>query len=105
MWYSQFREATWNVAVRKAMDPELCAEEGLPVLTRRPTIHDLRHTHASGLIARGASLTEVQRRLGHESIQTTSDRYGHVAPDSAGRMAAASSDMLHGVLPLRQIEQ
>lgn len=43
--------------------------------------HDLRHTHASWLIADGAPLTAIQRRLGHQSIQTTSDRYGHLLPE------------------------
>lgn len=46
-------------------------------LTKRPRIHDLRHTHASWLIDAGVTLPDIQRRLGHESIQTTVDRYGH----------------------------
>lgn len=40
--------------------------------------HDLRHTHASTLIRRGKHLTAIQRRLGHSSIQVTSDLYGHL---------------------------
>lgn len=47
-------------------------------LTKRPRVHDLRHTNASWLIQAGVPLTVVQRHLGHESIQTTSDRYGHL---------------------------
>jgi integrase len=47
-------------------------------LTKRPRIHDLRHTNASWLIQAGIPLTVIQRHLGHESIQTTSDRYGHL---------------------------
>jgi len=46
----------------------------------RPRIHDLRHMHASWLISRGVDLLIVQRRLGHESIVTTADRYGHLIP-------------------------
>src|SRR5690606_27009302 len=34
-------------------------------------VHDLRHTHASWLIAAGVPLPVIQRRLGHESIATT----------------------------------
>jgi integrase len=30
------------------------------------------------LIQGGIPLTVIQRHLGHESIQTTSDRYGHL---------------------------
>lgn len=46
-----------------------------------PRVHDLRHTHASWLINDGVPLNVVQRRLGHESITTTVDTYGHLAPD------------------------
>jgi len=41
-------------------------------------VHDLRHTNASWLIQAGVPLTVIQRHLGDESIQTTSDRYGHL---------------------------
>lgn len=58
-------------------------------LSGRPTIHDLRHSHASWLIAAGVPLTVIQRRLGHESIKTTSDTYGHLAADAD--LAAATA--------------
>ncbi len=44
-------------------------------------IHDLRHTHTAWLIAAGRPLPSIQRRLGHRSITTTIDRYGHLLPD------------------------
>ena len=44
--------------------------------------HDLRHTHASLLLASGVPVHVVRARLGHESIQTTVDTYGHVLPAS-----------------------
>jgi integrase len=47
-------------------------------LTKKPRVHDLRHTNASWLIQANVPLTVIQRHLGHESIQTTSDRYGHL---------------------------
>jgi len=47
-------------------------------LTKKPRVHDLRHTNASWLIQAGVALTVIQRHLGHESIQTTVDRYGHL---------------------------
>lgn len=51
-------------------------------LTKRPRIHDLRHTHASWLIAGKVPLPVIQDRLGHESITTTVDRYGHLLASS-----------------------
>ena len=47
-------------------------------LTKRPRPHDLRHTNASWLIQAVVPLPVIQRHLGHESIQTTVDRYGHL---------------------------
>ena len=41
-------------------------------------IHDLKHTHASWLIAAGEHPKTIQTRLGHSSIQVTMDRYGHL---------------------------
>lgn len=40
--------------------------------------HDLRHTHASLLIARGWRPEQIKDRLGHGSIRTTLDWYGHL---------------------------
>jgi integrase len=43
--------------------------------------HDLRHAHASWLLAGGADLQTVKERLGHGSI-TTTEKYLHTLPDS-----------------------
>ena len=48
---------------------------------RRIRFHDLRHTYTSLLIAQGAHPKYIQAQLGHASIQTTLDRYGHLMPD------------------------
>lgn len=71
-------------------------------LSPRPRVHDLRHSHASALIAAGVPLPVVQRRMGHESIQTTVDVYGHLAPDAYAGAAEAMSVAMGGVTP--QIE-
>lgn len=55
----------------------------------RPRIHDLRHTHASWLLGNGVPIHVVQVRLGHESIKTTVDTYGHLLPDAQVAAAAA----------------
>jgi len=44
------------------------------------TIHDLRHTYASWMIAAGAPLDSVQAILGHRDYRTT-QRYRHFQPD------------------------
>jgi site-specific recombinase XerD len=47
----------------------------------RPRVHDLRHAHASWLLAGGADLQVVKERLGHASIMTT-QKYLHTLPDA-----------------------
>ncbi len=42
------------------------------------TIHDLRHSAASLLIAAGADVKAVQVILGHSTATTTMDLYGNV---------------------------
>ncbi|MDH6189215.1 hypothetical protein M2168_002247 [Streptomyces sp. CZ24] len=74
--YSTFYDR-WVAAVKEAQD------EGLIPDFKGPTFHDLRHSHVAALLSDGRhSLTYVQRRLGHESITTTSDRYGHLLPQA-----------------------
>ncbi len=48
--------------------------------------HTLGHTYASLLIQNGESLAYVRDQLGHSSIKTTVDSYGHLLP--SGNKAA-----------------
>jgi integrase len=98
-----FRDRVWNPAVEKAMDADLCDAAGLVPLTRRPTPHDLRHSHASWLIAAGTPLPYVQSRLGHESIQTTVNVYGHLVPEAHIQMADVIGGTLANVRSLKQL--
>ncbi|WP_318767488.1 site-specific integrase [Lactiplantibacillus carotarum] len=47
-------------------------------LTPSITVHGFRHSHASALFAAGATIKEVQTRLGHEDVATTLNVYTHV---------------------------
>jgi len=60
-------------------------------LRRRVHLHLLRHTLANRLIARGASLEEVQHLLGHVSRRTT-ERYTR---DAQARLAAQALKRLN----------
>ncbi|KAJ72470.1 putative integrase [Enterococcus faecalis AZ19] len=44
--------------------------------------HSFRHTHASLLFEAGATIKDVQKRLGHTTINTTMDVYTHVTKTS-----------------------
>lgn len=53
----------------------ICKRANLPKLP----IHSLRHTHAVLMLESGIEMKYVQERLGHKSIQVTSDIYSHVS--------------------------
>lgn len=69
--YSTFYDR-WVAAVAEAKSRGLLAD------WKYPTFHDLRHSHVAALLSDRHSMEYVKRRLGHESIKTTSDRYGHL---------------------------
>jgi len=46
------------------------------------TVHDLRHTHASLLLAAGVDVKVIQERLGHASAMVTLNTYAHLMPNS-----------------------
>ncbi len=64
-----FRTRIWQPAVQAS---------GLGFAVR---MHDLRHAHASWLLAGGSDLTSVMDRLGHAHIQTT-EQYLHPPADA-----------------------
>jgi integrase len=47
-------------------------------LPKGTSLHSLRHTHTSHLLASGVPLTAVSARLGHASIRTTQEIYAHM---------------------------
>src|SRR5262249_49730306 len=57
------------------------------------TLHSLRHTHASMLIAAGMDILTISRRLGHANPTITLGVYGHLihgTDDHGGRVRFGS---------------
>ncbi|HYL36491.1 MAG TPA: site-specific integrase [Bryobacteraceae bacterium] len=52
----------------------LCRRLGLP---EGASLHTLRHSHGSVLLADGVDLATVSERLGHSSVRVTADIYSH----------------------------
>ena len=74
---------------------------GIPETVR---FHDLRHSHASLMIAAGVHLKVIQERLGHSTFQLTADTYSHLlqgaqadAAERVGRLFEPSDSKLVGV--------
>jgi integrase len=61
----------------------------------RVRFHDLRHTHATQLLASGVHPKVVQERLGHSTIAITMDIYSHVTPGMQSK-AVAKLDLAFG---------
>jgi integrase len=59
---------------------------------RRIRLHDLRHGHASLMLAAGVELELVSKRIGHSSTTITADMYQHLLPGvSRGAAEKASA--------------
>ena len=63
---------------------------------REIRFHDLRHSCASLLLAKGAAMKEIQDWLGHSDISTTADIYSHL--DFSSKVASAG--LMDGALKL-----
>lgn len=74
------------------------ARSGLP----KVTVHSLRHTYASLMIADGAPLVVVSKQLGHAQTSTTANIYAHaIASAQAKAMQTFDrfNDMVAGAEP------
>ncbi len=63
-------------------------------------IHDLRHSHASLLIEMGVPITEISRRLGHESPEITLRIYSHLYPGKERNIP----DLIDGLFASESVE-
>jgi integrase len=79
---------------------QILADAGL----EKMRFYDLRHTHASLLIAEGVHPKKIAERLGHASIKLTMDLYGHLFEgsdkESADRMQKLFGERAHSASSL-----
>ena len=66
-------------------------EDGQPILRARYDFHSLRHAAASAWIKQRVDLKRLTTWLGHASVQTTLDVYGHLIRDEVGDAAIAAA--------------
>jgi len=81
-------EIVWPSSLGRAFQTFL-RRHGLPQIR----LHDLRHSHATHMLAAGIHPKIVQERLGHSNVGITIDKYSHVLPgmqeDAVAKVDAA----------------
>lgn len=82
----------WHPDVISRAFARLVERSGLP----RIRLHDLRHTHATHLLAAGTNIRVTSERLGHASVAFTLDVYGHVLPGQQADAALAVAALVDG---------
>jgi integrase len=75
-----FRDGTVRLTQKFALAMAALKIEGV-------TLHSLRHTHASQLIASGMDVLTISRRLGHGSPAITLAVYGHLFGNTDAKAA------------------
>ena len=100
-----FWQQAWRPAVAKFAGDTFEIEKGRKIKVselgpgKHPRVHDLRHSWASWHIQAGTPLPIIQRQMGHESIQTTIDTYGHLARADFDALGAKTSAWLPSSTP------
>ena len=85
----------------KPARPDAITHEWVRFLKSNPSLprirfHDLRHTHATHLLASGVHPKVASERLGHAQVGITLDTYSHVLPN----MQAEAVELLDKKLAL-----
>jgi integrase len=79
--------ARWDGYARAPHSLSQKFAQATAVLKIRCTLHGLRHTHVSQLIAAGLDVLTISRRIGHASPAITLDVYGHMFANTDARAA------------------
>lgn len=72
------------------MRDKYCAISGV----KKIRIHDIRHSHASFLIEKGATPLAISKRLGHKDVRTTLNTYSHLYPKKQDEIANMLSNFV-----------
>jgi integrase len=90
-----------------SLRPHSLGQEWVRFLARNATLprirfHDLRHAHATHLLASGVHPKVASERLGHSQVGITLDLYSHVLPNMQADAAAIVDVALRAVLKKRE---
>src|SRR5215475_6569837 len=77
---------------------DFIAERGL----KRIRLHDLRHSHATHMLAAGVHPKVASERLGHSKVGITLDLYSHVLPGMQAEAAALVDTALQSAMQRRK---
>jgi integrase len=88
-WNGQVRSPHW-LTQKFALAMAALKIEGV-------TLHSLRHTHASQLIASGMDVLTISRRLGHGSAAITLRVYGHLIEGKDAQAAEVMNRLFNGL--------
>ena len=69
---------------------------------KRVRLHDLRHSHATHMLAAGVHPKIASERLGHSKVGITLDLYSHVLPGMQAEAAIQVDALISGALLQRQ---
>jgi integrase len=64
-------------------------------------LHDLRHSHATHMLAAGTHPKIASERLGHSKVGITLDLCSHVLPGMQSEAAARVDDMMRAAINRR----
>jgi hypothetical protein len=93
-------ELIFTSTIGTPLDPEAFGRT-VPKITKAAglghwSIHELRHSCASLLLAMEVPLEVVADQLGHSSIRVTKDVYGHLLPGARSKAAEAMRRIIEG---------
>jgi integrase len=103
--HRNFARRPFDPAVAKARETAKAKGREDEMIPEGLRFHDLRHTCAAILIANGRPMEEVKAHLGHGSIRTTSDTYGHLFKSAQAAIADALEETFKSSLEAATAER